>query len=74
MVMNLSKLKEKSIVAVKLKNGVWSIGIVDSLILTESSEYIRITDNVLDKVYYINDIESIVLLEQKHSENPIVVK
>jgi hypothetical protein len=72
MVMNLSKLKEKSIVAVKLKNGVWSIGIVDSLILTESSEYIRITDNVLDKVYYINDIESIVLLEQKHSENPIV--
>jgi len=61
----ISKLKEQSIVAVKLTNGLWHIGIIQSLILTENHEHIRIIDNVLDEVYYINDIESIILLEQK---------
>jgi hypothetical protein len=70
--MDLSKLKEQSIVAVKLMNGIWCVGTVQTLILNEKSAHIRITDNFLDEVYFINDIESIVLLEQKHSENPIV--
>ena len=69
-----SKIKEGSVVAVKLRNGLWHIGIIQTLILTKGNDYIRITDNFLDKVYFLNDIESFTLLEQKHSENPIVVE
>jgi hypothetical protein len=63
MVMDLSKLKEKSIVAVKLMNGIWCVGTVQSLIFNEKCDHISIVDNFLDEVYFINDIESIVLLE-----------